>query len=101
MVDFPKQHIGTHSGSAYQIQRGKVYEVASVNVLQKPWLYRLKHLKSRQVLPGFYYARELSRPDLSRLQKTKILKRETTKHSNMAYAQFSNNGASFERWIPE
>ena len=101
MVDFPKQHIGTHLGSTYQIQCSKVYEVASVNVLQKPWLYHLEHLKSQQVLPGFYYARELSRPDLSRLQKTKILKRETTKHSNMAYAQFSNNGASFERWIPE
>ena len=60
MVDFPEQHIGTHSGSAYLIQRGKVYEVASVKGLQKPWLYHLKHLKSQQVLPGFYYARELS-----------------------------------------
>ena len=31
-VDFRKTHIGTHSGSAYQVQRGKIYEIASVNV---------------------------------------------------------------------
>ena len=61
-VDYESKDVGR---KAYNVRRGKIYKVAYVNTFASPFLYRLKDVKSRKPLPGWFYGAELSRADLS------------------------------------
>ena len=64
-IDFEQPNVGR---SPYKVQRGRVYEIARVNVLASPYLYKLMDIKTRKELYGWYYGRELARADLSDLK---------------------------------
>ena len=98
-IDFKKPNVGR---LAYRTQRGRIYEVLSVNVQNIPYVYKLKDIKTSKPLHGFYYAKELARASLSDLQVENIIKRRTTpEKKKLIFVKFKGLDKSYNRWIEE
>ena len=96
-IDFKKPDVGR---SAYNIQRGPLYEISKVNVQSSPYLYKLLNLKTNKPLYGFYYGRELARGDLSDLKIDRIIKKRTTPDKRkLIYVSLKGLNESYNRWI--
>ena len=95
-IDFEQPNVGR---SAYKVQRGKLYEIARVNVLASPYLYKLMDIHTKKELYGWYYGRELARADLSELEIEEVLKEKTTKDGRtLIYVKYKDHDSSFNRW---
>ena len=90
------------SRSAYRMQRGAdtIYQIARVNVLAQPYIYKLLDIKNGNELLGWYYGRELARADLSELEVERVLRTKTTKDKRtLIYVKWKGLNSSFNRWI--
>ena len=63
----------------YEVQRGKLFRIARVNVLTTPYLYKLFNMRSEKELYGWYYGNELAKGDLSDLKVEKVIKEREKK----------------------
>ena len=85
----------------YNVKRGPIYEIAEVNTLQKPFLYKLRDMHTEKETYGWYYGRELCRADLSTdLEVEEVLKIKTLNNGKvLIYCKFKGHDSSFNRWI--
>ena len=87
--------------AAYKVQRGSIHEISRVNVIAKPYLYKLQNIKTQKDLHGWYYAKELARADLTDLEIEEVIKKKKIRNRKLIYAKFKDHKASFNRWIVE
>ena len=73
-----------------------------VNTFSRPFLYRLRDVKTQENLAGYYYGNELSRAHVSEFDIERVLKRERGKDGRvMILVKFKGLDSSFNSWLPE
>ena len=98
-INFKESRVGN---VAYEVQRGPLYRIARVNVLAKPYLYKLFNISSEKELYGWYYGHELAKGDLSDLKIEKVVKerkKKTPSGKKLIYVKYKDHDESFNRWI--
>ena len=98
-VNFEESRVGR---PAYEVQRGKLYRIARVNVLAKPYLYKLFNMSTEKEILGWYYGYELAKGDLSDLEIERVVKereKKTPSGKKLIYVKYKGLDDSFNRWI--
>ena len=82
------------------MQRGPIYVVSRINVLNSPYLYKLSDIRTKKPLFGWYYGCELARADLSELEVERVIEeRVTPDKRKQIYVKFKDLDESCNRWI--
>ena len=102
-VEFEPDRVDLITGrKGYRVRRKKIYEVSYVNTFERPFLYRLRDLRTQEDLPGYYYQNELSKVLDPYSDIEQVLKRERAKDGRvMILVKFKGLDSSFNQWLPE
>ena len=98
-INFEENRVGR---KAYEVQRGKLYRIARVNVLAKPYLYKLFNMSTEKEILGWYHGHELAKGDLSDLEIERVVKerkKKTPSGKKLIYVKYKGLDDSFNRWI--
>ena len=102
-VEFELDRVDLIAGrKAYRVQRKKNYEVSYVNTFDRPFLYRLRDIRTQEDLAGYYYQNELSKVLDPYSDIEQVLKQERAKDGwVMILVKFKWLDSSFNQWLPE